>query len=409
MKSGLSYLIAARQCEISELERLAHTSELVGLVGRFTHALQRERGITNIVLASHGARFADHREPQVAQCMHVEADVRASFEALETDPSQVRNGARLFSRIAVVLHELEALPGLRHDIAVGRISARQATASYVRLIAGLLSVVFEAADSAGDPEISRALVAMFHFMQGKEFAGQERALGAAMFASARADADSRQHWRHLVEQQNACFQVFVDFSDAAVLAADRASHDERTLGQLERMRHVGASLGEEDAIDASLAHLWYDCCTQRIDAMRSVEDFLATHLRRLCERKIGEAREELRDQQAIAETLHRAAGARNEGAPMPLGPQLERSVLDMVQEQSARLQSMSDELDKVRGALNERKAVERAKGLLMAHRQLSEEDAYRAMRQMAMNQKRRLVDVAEAILAMADVLPGVPR
>jgi AmiR/NasT family two-component response regulator len=77
----------------------------------------------------------------------------------------------------------------------------------------------------------------------------------------------------------------------------------------------------------------------------------------------------------------------------------------MVQEQSHRLQAMSDELETVRASLNERKIVERAKGLLMAHRRLSEEEAHKMLRQTAMNQKRRLVDVAESMLAMADYLP----
>ena len=69
------------------------------------------------------------------------------------------------------------------------------------------------------------------------------------------------------------------------------------------------------------------------------------------------------------------------------------------------LQTMGDELDTVRASLNERKLIERAKGLLMAHRQLSEDEAHKTMRQMAMNQNKRLIDVAEAVLAMADVLP----
>ena len=71
----------------------------------------------------------------------------------------------------------------------------------------------------------------------------------------------------------------------------------------------------------------------------------------------------------------------------------------MVQEQSRRLQAMSDELDTVRAALNERKLVERAKGLLMAHRRLSEDEAHKMLRQTAMNQNRRLVDVAESVLS----------
>ena len=65
---------------------------------------------------------------------------------------------------------------------------------------------------------------------------------------------------------------------------------------------------------------------------------------------------------------------------------------------------MSDELEAARSSLNERKLVERAKGLLMAHRNLSEEDAYKMLRQTTMSQNNRLKDVAEAVLAMADYL-----
>jgi hypothetical protein len=85
---------------------------------------------------------------------------------------------------------------------------------------------------------------------------------------------------------------------------------------------------------------------------------------------------------------------------------LDERWLELVQAQAQRLQSMSDELDTVRASLNERKLIERAKGLLMAHRQLSEDEAHKTMRQMAMNQNKRLIDVAEAVLAMADVLPA---
>jgi AmiR/NasT family two-component response regulator len=67
---------------------------------------------------------------------------------------------------------------------------------------------------------------------------------------------------------------------------------------------------------------------------------------------------------------------------------------------------MSEELDTVRASLNERKLVERAKGLLMAHRRMTEDEAHKMLRQTAMNQNRRLIDVAESVLAMADYLPA---
>lgn len=402
MKSGSSFLLAARQCEIAELEELARTSELVGVIGRFIHALQRERGICNIFLSSHGSRFGAQRLRQVEECEQVEREVRAQLDALATD--RHRNGSRLFSRVAVVLHALDGLAALRARIARQAMSARDATGAYVKLVGGLLALVFEAADSATDPQVSRALVAMFNFMQGKELAGQERALGAGVFAAGYIDASGQQQWRHLMESQQACFQVFADFADADVLRADQASREPAVLAEVERLRRIGCSTRRE--LDPNLSQSWYDWTTRRIDAMRAVEDVLARHLRELCEARIAQARSELRDQRAMLEALARAPEPE---AAASYGPHLERSILAMVQEQSRRLQEMSDELDAVRSSLNERKVVERAKGLLMAHRQMTEDDAYKALRQMAMNQNRRIVDVAEAVLSLAEVLPGVAR
>jgi hypothetical protein len=405
--SALSFLLAARQCEIGELERLAGTSELVGTIARFVHSLQRERGTANIFLASQGERFAAMRLELIPQSDALQAEVVASFEALAQQAAALRNGARLFNRIAVILDGLEGLPLLRERIARREIPAREATAGFTRLIAGLLAAVFEATDSAGDPEISRALVAMFHFMQGKEYSGQERAHGAAVFARGRIDAPGQQQWRHLIEQQHHCFDVFNEFADPQLAAAEHRSQDHGVVVQIERLRRIGHSLGAMPA-DESLVDAWYECCTARLDAMRRVEDLLAGHLKALCGRKTVQAREALRDQEATLERLHREA-ASDANAPALIGPQLERSVIDLVNDQARRLQAMSDELETVRSALNERKLIERAKGVLMAHRHLSEEEAYRSLRQMAMNQKRRVADVAETVLAMAEVLPPAPR
>jgi hypothetical protein len=308
----------------------------------------------------------------------------------------------------VVLHALEGLPGLRERIGLHALGAAEATAAFGKLVAGLLAVVFEAADAATDPEISRALVAMFNFMQGKEFAGQERAFGARAFAAGQIDPAGQQQWQHLVVAQQGCFDVFSDFSDAEVLQAERASHDAAALAKVERLRHIGCG-GSTGALDPELSQVWYEHCTRRIDGMKLVEDLLATRLRGLCERRIAQARAELRDQRAMLEALAGEARAAEAAGAAHYGPHLERSILAMVQEQSHRLQAMSDELDEARASLNERKVVERAKGLLMAHRQVTEEEAYKSLRQMAMNQNRRLADVAAAVLSLAEVLPGASR
>ena len=363
-------------------------------------------------LGSQGKRFAEQRAVQALECDELALHVRRRFDELYSGPHSVRNGTRLFGRIAAVLHGLDELPALRERIGAQLLPAVESTAVFVRLISGLLAVVFEAADSANDPQISRALVAMFNFMQGKEFAGQERAFGALVFVGATVERgvdDCDQRWQQLIDMQERCFQVFADFADPTALEDWRQQQHAPKFAELQRLRHLGRSfpVGTPGGapIEAQLGQAWYDGCTERIDAMRVVEDTLAANLRELCERRIEQTRAELRDQQAILSTLSRQSGPHTPAQmPTPMGPQLERSILVMLQEQSSRLQAMSDELDTVRAALNERKVIERAKGLLMSARRLSEDAAYKLLREAAMNQNRRLVDVAERIIEARDLL-----
>jgi len=423
MKSGLNFLVAAKRCEIAELQQLALTSALVNVSARLVHGLQRERGLSNLYLGSQGKRFAKARAQQIDDCRQIEVELRTCFDALDTESEHVGHGARLFSRIAYVLHGLDALPALRQQIDALDWSARQATDAYVRLISGLLAVVFEAADSACDPEVSRLLVALFNFMQGKEFAGQERAVGSALFASGHAASGEQQHLLHLIESQERCLQVFAEFSNAQIGALWAQSQDRTTLAELERMRRILCTAADGAALDAGQSQTWFNCCSQRIDCMKVVEDQLAHDLLRVCEDKIAAAKRDLQAYRALGATTSRnadalsffqdaPASAADPGAVTPAygvpaqgyGLQLERSILELVQEQARRLQTMGDELDTVRASLNERKLIDRAKGLLMQRQALSEQAAYDKLRKTAMDKGLKLADVAQLMLDAADLL-----
>lgn len=67
---------------------------------------------------------------------------------------------------------------------------------------------------------------------------------------------------------------------------------------------------------------------------------------------------------------------------------------------------MQSELDEARTALANRKTIDKAKAILMVQRGLNEADAYALLRSTAMNQGRRLVDVAEALITASSLLGG---
>ncbi|WP_341368700.1 ANTAR domain-containing protein [Yoonia sp. BS5-3] len=65
---------------------------------------------------------------------------------------------------------------------------------------------------------------------------------------------------------------------------------------------------------------------------------------------------------------------------------------------------MRSELDAAKQALSDRKTIDRAKGLLMNARKISEEDAYNLLRKTAMDQGRKVIDVAQALVTATDLL-----
>jgi len=87
-----------------------------------------------------------------------------------------------------------------------------------------------------------------------------------------------------------------------------------------------------------------------------------------------------------------------------LQPNRVRAVIDVAVARFQAHQALRAQLEEARSALSERKLVERAKGLLMQTRKMSEEEAYRALRRLAMDQGKRLVDVAEAVISMEKLL-----
>ena len=64
------------------------------------------------------------------------------------------------------------------------------------------------------------------------------------------------------------------------------------------------------------------------------------------------------------------------------------------------------ELDQARSELTARKRIERAKGILMRTRGLAEEEAYALLRSTAMQQNKRIVDIAESLITAAGLLGG---
>jgi response regulator NasT len=75
-----------------------------------------------------------------------------------------------------------------------------------------------------------------------------------------------------------------------------------------------------------------------------------------------------------------------------------KSVLDTAVSRFNSFNKLREELDRTKAALDERKIVERAKGILMKERGLTEDAAYSLLRKAAMNESRRISEVAQSLV-----------
>ena len=81
-----------------------------------------------------------------------------------------------------------------------------------------------------------------------------------------------------------------------------------------------------------------------------------------------------------------------------------KAVLDMAITRFKAFNDLREELDRARQALDERKVIERAKGILMKERGLNEEAAYALLRKAAMSDNKRVIEIAQAVITAAGLL-----
>ncbi len=81
-----------------------------------------------------------------------------------------------------------------------------------------------------------------------------------------------------------------------------------------------------------------------------------------------------------------------------------KSIIDLCVSRFNAFAKLQDELERTKSALEERKVIDRAKGILMRVKNLNEEEAYVLMRSTAMREKKKIVEIAQSIITASDLL-----
>lgn len=420
--AAIRFLLASRQCEINSLRYLLSRGELIGLLSTLIHQLQRERGAVTLYLCQQGQQTEADLYTSAQQSLILRHTLLDYLDKTVTDNNEHSRDSRLYSALARAICVLDSLPETRCQVNQQHISLVEAVSIFNDTIRHLLSLVFVLSDTESDTEISRALIALFSFMQGKELAGQERAMGVRVFSYPQDHHQppaTSAMMTALISRQEHCFATFLEFCDT------KNTGKWQTLtpdGEFERLRRIACTTPQGSHRRTDLSQHWFNLATTRIDDYRRLEDSLQSELMDICQRKLTACEQAFNQQQADIDALRGTSEETYGSYSVFLGtcptesgedgwlqsgeipPRLGHSLLSLLSQQSQRLDAQHQELESLRQVLSQRTMIDNAKKLVMTHRRISEDEAYKLLRQMAMDQNKKISEIAAAILSVAGVL-----
>ncbi len=265
---------------IADMRRLEAVATVVSDAGSLAHVLQVERGLSAALSAGDNPTLATERTSQVEVARAGARDFATSAEDLSGQVPQT-----MADRLAEAAAALETIEALRPRVARRDVPAPEILAVYSRGVNALLATAEAAMPLASRPEIANTLTALIHLSRAKEYAGQERAMGATAINSGALGSTVRRRVLELAAAQSerlAAFEAVATPSQKAVLDQVRG---DAAMGAFARDR---SSLVEGDLAELSAAG-WFQTASTRIDLLKGVEDVLATDLRDTAARVAAEA------------------------------------------------------------------------------------------------------------------------
>lgn len=232
---------------------------------------QRERGWSNRLLtvgdtaARAGARRA--RADADAAWQHWQAAIDALGATADAAP-----WLALWRAVADMAAWHAPLRALRAQVLGRAVGWQSSTSQWTAAIAEMLHVQAELGWMLGETVDAARLAQWLTLLRYKELCGQERAVGSALLAEPALDDAQRQWLASLVERQGELHEALVR---AGVLARADAQPWWPTLQRLreELVQGTPSPVPTADRVAA-----WFEACTQRIDALHTVEQHWRDHL-----------------------------------------------------------------------------------------------------------------------------------
>ncbi len=263
----------AIKTENDKLSKLVHMAPAVSAV---VHEMQKERGLSAVYISGNGAAQArDRLDSERALADKSRDSLKEGFLAF--DVSQYDD--ELAARLDKAMKALEELQQARAHVTSLDYSVAQMAQYYTATISSLLDIVSYASVLSSDADVTREMAAYENFLQAKERAGIERAMGANGFGQSKFAPPVFQKFVSLIAQQETFMERFNTLSAAELKKDYEHTVQGASVVEVDRLRGLVLAAGSNVMLDGSISgEHWFETITKKINLMKEVEDRISTDL-----------------------------------------------------------------------------------------------------------------------------------
>lgn len=261
----------AVMAEMAALERLAAVASDISAV---VHELQKERGASAGFIGAKGGAFAS---PLDAQRRETDAAIGRLRDTLAAFDAKAY-GADFVRRLEAQRSRLGELAGVRTKVSDFSMPMGEMVGWYTTTIGGLLDVIGTMGTLPQDADITRSITAYIAFLQAKERAGIERAMGSNGFSAGAFAPAVYQRYVGLIAEQTAFQSLFRAFAAPELISALDGVLAAPAAKEVDRMRAIALESPQTGSTGGVAGADWFKTITAKIDGLKGVEDLTAAAL-----------------------------------------------------------------------------------------------------------------------------------
>ncbi|MCW8916921.1 MAG: nitrate- and nitrite sensing domain-containing protein [Magnetovibrio sp.] len=257
------------------MESLQELADIAPAFSGVVHELQKERGTSAVFIGSKGKKFADQLPVQ-----HTDTNT-----AMDTLSSALRTfdakgfGSELNSKVETALTALDELESKRSGIKSLKLTVPQMAKYYTGTIAKILSIVEQMAVISTNAHVTKTITAYTSFLQAKERAGQERAMGGAGFGAGKFAPNIYRRLIELIAEQNVLLSQFNIYGTDIQREALTTTVQGKDVDEVNRMRKIAVDSQYTGSTEGVEGPYWFKTITSKIDKLKKVEDVISDELK----------------------------------------------------------------------------------------------------------------------------------